>query len=71
MPLLSLRQAIVAMEWGSDRRSDILEKMLSSFRKLCGDPDDVQGRKMVQGMRSDGSAALVSASVAAGSIDAY
>ncbi|KDN52359.1 hypothetical protein K437DRAFT_220774 [Tilletiaria anomala UBC 951] len=70
-PLPSMRQAVVAMEWGSDRRSEILEAKLQSFRRLCGDPEDVEGGKMVQGIRSIGSAALVSASIAAGSIDVY
>ncbi len=70
-PLPSLRQALVATEWGNSRRKDVLEAKLSSFRKLCGDPSDVEGGQMVQGIRSVGSAALVSASVAAGTLDVY
>lgn len=71
LPLPSLRSALVAMEWGSGRDSEVLETKLRSFRRLTGDPANVDGGKMCQGVRSIGSAALVSANVAAGAIDAY
>ena len=48
-----------------------MEAKLSSFRKLCGDPDDVAGGKMCQGIRSIGSAALVCCNIAAGTLDCY
>ncbi len=37
-PLPDLNQALVAFEWGSDRRSTILDQKLNSFRKITGDP---------------------------------
>ncbi|EPQ28625.1 uncharacterized protein PFL1_03928 [Pseudozyma flocculosa PF-1] len=72
LPLPSLRQALVAFEWGSDRKSDILAKKLRSFQRITGDSDGgVEGGQMVQGVRSMGSAALNFANVAAGSLDLY
>ncbi|CDS01664.1 related to quinic acid utilisation protein QUTG (inositol-1(or 4)-monophosphatase) [Sporisorium scitamineum] len=71
-PLLSLNQALVAFEWGSDRRSTILNKKLASFAKITGDPQGgVEGGKFAQGVRSIGSAALNFCSVASGSLDVY
>ncbi|PWZ02284.1 hypothetical protein BCV70DRAFT_235873 [Testicularia cyperi] len=70
-PLPSLRQALIAFEWGSDRRKHILDQKLNSFAKITGDPDSVGGGKMCQGVRSMGSAALNFSNVAAGNIDLY
>lgn len=71
-PLPSLTQALVAFEWGSDRRSTVLSKKLSSFAKITGDPDGgVVGGKFAQGVRSIGSAALNFCHVASGSLDLY
>ncbi|KAJ9479022.1 Inositol monophosphatase 2 [Pseudozyma hubeiensis] len=71
-PLSSLNQALVAFEWGSDRRSEILSKKLSSFSKITGDPEGgVVGGKFAQGVRSIGSAALNFCHVASGSLDLY
>lgn len=71
-PLTNINQALVAFEWGSDRRSEILSKKLSSFAKITGDPaGGVVGGKMAQGVRSIGSAALNFCAVASGSLDLY
>ena len=71
-PLTDLNQALVAFEWGSDRRAEILSKKLSSFAKITGDASaGVVGGKMAQGVRSLGSAALNFCAVASGSIDLY
>ncbi|PWN53467.1 inositol monophosphatase [Violaceomyces palustris] len=72
LPLPSLRQALVAFEWGSDRRKMIMDMKTRSFARLCGDSDaGVEGGQMVQGVRSMGSAALNFANVAAGNLDLY
>ncbi|SPO25712.1 related to quinic acid utilisation protein QUTG (inositol-1(or 4)-monophosphatase) [Ustilago trichophora] len=72
LPLYDLNQALVAFEWGSDRRSEILSKKLSSFAKITGDASGgVVGGKMAQGVRSIGSAALNFCAVASGSLDLY
>ncbi|KAN0061762.1 hypothetical protein ACQY0O_005755 [Thecaphora frezii] len=72
LPLPSLRQALVAFEWGSERKKSVLDKKLKSFERLTGDADGgVEGGQMVQGVRSMGSAALNFANVAAGNIDLY
>lgn len=71
-PLTDLNQALVAFEWGSDRRSSILDRKLASFRRITGDSDGgVEGGKMVQGVRSVGSAALNFCHVASGNLDLY
>ncbi|SNX84483.1 related to quinic acid utilisation protein QUTG (inositol-1(or 4)-monophosphatase) [Melanopsichium pennsylvanicum] len=71
-PLENINQALVAFEWGSDRRSEILSKKLSSFAKITGDPTGgVIGGKMAQGVRSLGSAALNFCHVASGNLDLY
>lgn len=71
-PLDDLNQALVAFEWGSDRRSTILDRKLASFRKITGDSSGgVEGGKMVQGVRSIGSAALNFCHVASGNLDLY
>lgn len=71
-PLDDLRQALVAFEWGSDRRVEVLERKLDCFRKITGDPEGgIAGGKMVQGVRSVGSAALNFCHVASGNLDLY
>lgn len=70
--LTDLNQALVAFEWGSDRRAHILDKKLASFRKITGDTTGgVEGGKMVRGVRSIGSAALNFCHVASGNLDLY
>lgn len=49
-PLPSLKMAVVAVEWGSDRKRETIEKKTKAFATLCGDADaGVEGGRMVQG----------------------
>lgn len=50
LPLPSLRQAVVAVEWGSDRKKETIDKKTRSFAKLCGSEEEgVEGGRFVQG----------------------
>lgn len=72
LPLPSLKQAVIAVEWGSDRKASTIAKKTSYFAKLAGDPDaGVEGGQMVSGIRSLGSAALSCCAVAEGAIDVW
>ncbi|TFK56372.1 inositol monophosphatase [Heliocybe sulcata] len=73
-PLPSLSQALLAVEWGSDRTAPILDAKGGSFIKLAGDPSGskgpaVAGGRMAHSLRSMGSAALNYAMVAQGGLD--
>jgi myo-inositol-1(or 4)-monophosphatase len=71
-PLPSLHDALIAVEWGSDRSRETIATKSSSFSRLAGDPDkDVEGGKMVHSLRSVGSAALNFSLVAQGALDIY
>ncbi|KAI0031030.1 inositol monophosphatase [Vararia minispora EC-137] len=71
-PLPSLSQALVAIEWGSDRKASILTKKSDSFLRLAGDPDNgIEKGRMAHSLRSMGSAALNFAMVAQGGLDMY
>ncbi|KAG8875495.1 hypothetical protein FRB98_007795 [Tulasnella sp. 332] len=71
-PLPSLSNALIGVEWGSDRSDSIIRKKSESFVRLGGDPKEgVMGGRMAHGMRSLGSAALNYATVASGSMDLY
>lgn len=70
-PLPSLSQALIAIEWGSDRGKLPMEVRSNSFVKLAGDGDQIEGGKMAHSLRSMGSAALNFAAVASGSLDIY
>ncbi|CEH14310.1 Inositol monophosphatase [Ceraceosorus bombacis] len=71
-PLPSLRHAVVAVEWGSDRTKETIEKKTLSFARLCGNPEEgVQGGQFVRGVRSIGSAALSCCAVAEGALDLW
>lgn len=59
LPLASLSEALVAVEWGSDRSKEVLEKKGRTFQKLVGDPKEVEGGKMVHSLRSMGCARLL------------
>ncbi|KAI9751550.1 MAG: hypothetical protein M1815_001077 [Lichina confinis] len=61
-----LCQALVAVEWGSDRSGNNWDVKLKTFRNL-----GEQGKGMVHSLRSLGSAALNFCAVAAGSFDIY
>ena len=70
-PLRTLSEALIAVEWGSDRSLNVMLKKSDSFMKLAGNPADIDRGKMVHSMRSVGSAALNFAMVARGSLDLY
>lgn len=70
-PLPSLRNALLALEWGSDRSKDVIEKKSRSFARLMGDPASIEGGLMALGARSLGSSALNFAHVAMGCLDVY
>ncbi|KAJ7204344.1 hypothetical protein GGX14DRAFT_646695 [Mycena pura] len=71
-PLPSLSQALIAVEWGSDRGEKAITGKSSSFARLAGDPaQNVTGGKMAHSLRSMGSAALNYAMVAQGGLDLY
>ncbi|KII94320.1 hypothetical protein PLICRDRAFT_171977 [Plicaturopsis crispa FD-325 SS-3] len=71
-PLPSLSQALVAVEWGSDRALDVVGKKSASFMRLAGDPSQgVERGRMAHSVRSVGSAALNFALVAQGGLDTY
>ena len=71
-PLPSLSQALIGIEWGSDRSLEMVEKKGESFKRLAGDPKTgvVKG-KMAHSLRSLGSAALNYGLVAQGGLDFY
>ncbi len=70
--LPSLGQALVGIEWGSDRSKEMVEKKGDSFKRLAGDPaEGVVGGRMAHSLRSYGSAALNYAMVAQGGLDLY
>lgn len=67
-PLTGLRDALVAVEWGSQRSGENFEIRARVFRDLAREGE---GGGMVQGMRSLGSAAMNVCAVAAGQVDLY
>jgi len=70
--LPSLSQALIGIEWGSDRKLDSINAKGGSFSRLAGNPaQGVVGGKMVHSLRSIGSAALNFAMVAGGGLDLY
>ncbi|EJF67475.1 myo inositol monophosphatase [Dichomitus squalens] len=71
-PLPSLGQALIGIEWGSDRSKEMVDKKGDSFKLLAGNPKEgVVGGKMAHSLRSYGSAALNYAMVAQGGLDMY
>ena len=72
-PLPSLSQALLAVEWGSDRKATTMKAKAESFVRLAGDGSagQIVGGKMAHSLRSVGSAALNYAHVACGSLDLY
>ncbi|KAG5644150.1 hypothetical protein DXG03_009045 [Asterophora parasitica] len=71
-PLPSLSQALLAVEWGSDRCERTITSKSSAFGRLAGNPaQGVTGGKMAHSLRSVGSAALNFALVAQGGLDLY
>ncbi|KZT72854.1 inositol monophosphatase [Daedalea quercina L-15889] len=71
-PLPSLSQALIGIEWGSDRSNDIVQAKGDSFKRLAGNPKEgVVGGRMAHSLRSVGSAALNYSLVAQGGLDIY
>ncbi|KZT02238.1 uncharacterized protein LAESUDRAFT_730424 [Laetiporus sulphureus 93-53] len=71
-PLPSLSQALIGVEWGSDRSEDVIRAKGDSFKRLAGNPaEGVKGGQMAHSLRSLGSAALNFSMVAQGGLDIY
>ncbi|KAI0352243.1 hypothetical protein OH77DRAFT_1561667 [Trametes cingulata] len=71
-PLPSLSQALLGIEWGSDRSADMVRHKGESFKRLAGNPaEGVEGGRMAHSLRSLGSAALNFGMVAQGGLDLY
>ncbi|GBE77335.1 Protein qutG [Sparassis crispa] len=71
-PLPSLSQALIGVEWGSDRSSNGIRVKGESFKRLAGNPKEgVEGGRMAHSLRSLGSAALNYGLVAQGGMDIY
>ncbi|KAK2802425.1 hypothetical protein FQN51_004488 [Onygenales sp. PD_10] len=68
-PLKGLGNALIAVEWGSDRNGQNWETKVRTFEKLGKSREE--GGAMVHSMRSMGSAALNFCAVAAGVLDLY
>lgn len=68
-PLRGLDNALVALEWGSERSGNNWETKVNTFTSLAGSRE--QGGAMVHSIRSLGSAALNLCGVAAGYLDLY
>ncbi|KAL5364615.1 hypothetical protein BJX96DRAFT_137369 [Aspergillus floccosus] len=68
-PLSGLQNALVSIEWGSDRKGQNWETKVRTFEKLGQDKES--GGAMVRSMRSLGSAALNLCGVAEGTLDLY
>ncbi|KAM0787412.1 hypothetical protein ACM66B_003495 [Microbotryomycetes sp. NB124-2] len=71
LPLASLSDAVIAVEWGSDRSKKAIDGKGDTFKKLAADGKEVQGGVMAHALRSIGSAALNYSYVASGSLDLY
>ncbi|KAJ2921563.1 hypothetical protein H1R20_g15530, partial [Candolleomyces eurysporus] len=71
-PLPTLNQAVIGVEWGSDRCETTISAKSTSFSRLAGDPEKgVAGGRMAHSLRSMGSAALNYSMVAQGGLDIY
>ncbi|EPS26520.1 hypothetical protein PDE_01457 [Penicillium oxalicum 114-2] len=68
-PLSGLSNALIAIEWGSDRSGPNWETKVRTFEKLGKAKED--GGAMVRSFRSLGSAALNMCAVAEGTMDVY
>ncbi|GAA5834655.1 hypothetical protein JCM11251_003624 [Rhodosporidiobolus azoricus] len=53
-PLSSLGDAVIGVEWGSDRSKNVIEKKGRTFMKLAGDGKEIEGGKMAHSLRSVG-----------------
>ncbi|KAK4705662.1 myo-inositol-1(or 4)-monophosphatase, partial [Phenoliferia sp. Uapishka_3] len=71
LALDSISDALIGVEWGSDRRKSVIEKKARTFSRLAGDGKEIEGAVMAHSLRSIGSAALNYSYVAAGQLDIY
>lgn len=55
-PLASLGDAVIGVEWGSDRSKEVIEKKGRMYMRLAGDPKEVEGGVMAHSLRSIGCA---------------
>ncbi|GJJ10422.1 hypothetical protein Clacol_004648 [Clathrus columnatus] len=69
--LPSLSQALIGVEWGSDRRLSVMQQKATSFLRLAGDKDEIPNARMAHSLRSLGSAALNYGQIARGGLDIY
>lgn len=53
-PLPSLGDAVIGVEWGSDRSKAVIEKKGRTYMKLAGDGKEVEGGAMAHSLRSIG-----------------
>jgi myo-inositol-1(or 4)-monophosphatase len=68
-PLTTLNEALLAVEWGSDRGSENFDVKAETFRRLAASKE--KGGAMVHSLRSLGSAALNICATAASQVDMY
>jgi len=54
-PLASLGDAVIGVEWGSDRSKAIIEKKGKMYMRLAGDGKEIEGGVMAHSLRSIGS----------------
>lgn len=66
LPLTELKHALIALEWGSDRSAETVNRKATTMERLAS-----KDGNMVRGIRSIGSAALSCCFVAEGSLDLY
>lgn len=69
--LRGLGTALIAVEWGSDRKGGNFDLKARTFQRLGAETEAGTTNAMVHSMRSLGSAALNLCAVAAGQLDAY
>jgi len=52
--LASIGDAVIGVEWGSDRSKNVVEKKGRTFMRLAGDGKEIEGGKMCHSLRSVG-----------------
>lgn len=54
LALAGLSDALIAVEWGSDRSKRVMEKKGRTFARLAGDGNEIEGAVMAHSLRSIG-----------------
>lgn len=54
LALAGLGDALIGVEWGSDRRKHVIETKAKTFQKLAGDSKEIEGAVMAHSLRSIG-----------------